>query len=75
MSSLTCLAGDIIGDYSFENPLAVGDRLVFCDMAIYTMVKNNTFNGMALPSICGMNEQGEVKCIRKFGYSDFKDRL
>ena len=75
LSSLTCLAGDIIGDYSFEKPLQIGDRLTFCDMAIYTTVKNNTFNGMALPAICGMDESGEVKYIRKFGYSDFKGRL
>ncbi len=75
LSSLTCLAGDIIGDYSFEKPLSVGDRLVFCDMAIYTTVKNNTFNGMALPAICRMNEQGEVSYIRQFGYEDFKGRL
>lgn len=75
LSSLTCLAGDIIGDYSFEKPLNIGDRLVFCDMAIYTTVKNNTFNGMCLPSICAMSENGEVRYIRKFGYSDFKERL
>ena len=75
LSSLTCLAGDIIGDYSFDEPLSIGDRLTFLDMAIYTTVKNNTFNGMALPSICGMNEQGEVRYIRQFGYSDFKNRL
>lgn len=75
LSSLTCLAGDIIGDYSFEKPLQIGDRLTFCDMAIYTTVKNNTFNGMALPAICTMDERGEVKYIRKFGYSDFKERL
>ncbi len=75
LSSLTCLAGDIIGDYSFQKPLKIGDRLVFCDMAIYTMVKNNTFNGMCLPSICGMDKNGEVRYIRKFGYDDFKSRL
>ncbi|MDO4618638.1 MAG: carboxynorspermidine decarboxylase [Clostridia bacterium] len=75
LSSLTCLAGDIIGDYSFENSLEIGDRLIFCDMAIYTTVKNNTFNGMALPAICGMDEMGEVKHIRQFGYADFKNRL
>lgn len=75
LSSLTCLAGDIIGDYSFEKPLKIGDRLVFCDMAIYTTVKNNTFNGMCLPSICGLAENGEVRIIRRFGYEDFKSRL
>lgn len=75
LSSLTCLAGDIVGDYSFKKPLNIGDRLIFCDMAIYTMVKNNTFNGMCLPPICGMDENGNVRYIRKFGYSDFKMRL
>ena len=72
LSSLTCLAGDIIGDYSFEKPLREGDRLIFKDMAIYTTVKNNTFNGMCLPSICGMNLNGEIYTIRSFGYEDFK---
>lgn len=71
----TCLAGDIIGDYSFDNPLKAGDRLVFEDMAIYSMVKNNTFNGMALPSIVLKDKKGDYKIIRKFGYKDFKCRL
>ena len=75
LSSMTCLAGDIIGDYSFEKPLKIGDRLRFLDMAIYTMVKNNTFNGMCLPLICGMDEGGNIRIIRKFGYDDFKRRL
>jgi carboxynorspermidine decarboxylase len=75
LSSLTCLAGDIIGDYSFEKPLKIGDRLIFEDMAIYTMVKNNTFNGMCLPMICGMKLNGDIHPIRKFGYDDFKNRL
>ena len=70
----TCLAGDIIGDYSFDSPLKCGDRLYFEDMAIYSMVKNNTFNGMALPSIY-LWDGGEVKLLREFGYSDFKSRL
>lgn len=71
----TCLAGDVIGDYSFDKPLEAGDRLVFCDMAIYTMVKNNTFNGMPLPYIMLVRENGELEKVRKFGYSDFKSRL
>jgi carboxynorspermidine decarboxylase len=71
----TCLAGDIIGDYSFDNPLRIGDRLVFEDMAIYSMVKNNTFNGMALPSIVLKDKKGDCRIIRKFGYKDFKNRL
>lgn len=71
----TCLAGDIIGDYSFDNPLNIGDKLIFTDMAIYSMVKNNTFNGMALPSIELLTTDGRIKTIKKFGYSDFKGRL
>ena len=71
----TCLAGDIIGDYSFDQPLNIGDKLVFCDMAIYSMVKNNTFNGMRLPSIAIADQSGNVQMIKTFGYSDFKNRL
>lgn len=71
----TCLAGDVIGDYSFSEPLKVGDRLVFCDMAIYSMVKNNTFNGINLPAIIYNTEKEGLKIIRKFGYEDFKGRL
>ncbi len=71
----TCLAGDIIGDYSFDQPLQPGDKLVFCDMAHYTMVKNNTFNGIRLPSIALFNEQAGARVIREFGYADFKGRL
>lgn len=71
----TCLAGDIVGDYSFDHPLEQGDRLVFCDMAHYTMVKNNTFNGMNLPSIAVLNQEKDIQMIRQFGYEDFKNRL
>lgn len=71
----TCLAGDIIGDYSFDRPLASGMELEFQDMAIYTMVKNNTFNGMKLPDIVVEEENGECRIIRSFGYEDFKMRL
>jgi carboxynorspermidine decarboxylase len=71
----TCLAGDIIGDYSFKEPLKAGDRLVFCDMAHYTMVKNNTFNGLNLPSIALFNEKDGIRVIKRFGYEDFKTRL
>jgi carboxynorspermidine decarboxylase len=71
----TCLAGDVIGDYSFKEPLQIGDRLVFCDMAIYSMVKNNTFNGINLPSIYLNTETEGIKLIRHFGYEDFKSRL
>ncbi len=75
LSSLTCLAGDVIGDYSFENPVGVGDKLIFVDMAIYSMVKNNTFNGMPLPSIYLLKPDGTTELIKEFGYSDFKGRL
>ena len=71
----TCLAGDIIGDYSFDTPLAEGDKLIFGDMAIYTTCKNNTFNGMPLPPIWAMDENGTCRELVKFGYSDFKMRL
>lgn len=71
----TCLAGDIIGDYSFDQPLKSGDRLIFGDMAIYTMVKNTTFNGMPLPTIAVKKKDGDCEIIRQFGYEDFKMRL
>lgn len=71
----TCMSGDIIGDYSFAEPLKPGDRLIFCDMAHYTMVKNNTFNGVNLPSIVLYNEEEGARVIRRFGYGDFKGRL
>lgn len=71
----SCLAGDVIGDYSFSAPLKPGDKLVFCDMAHYTMVKNNTFNGVGLPSIGLYKEDEGIQIIRKFGYEDFKMRL
>lgn len=71
----TCLAGDVIGDYSFAKPLKRGDTLTFEDMAIYTMVKNNTFNGMRLPAIVLEDKDGECRVVRQFGYEDFKMRL
>ena len=71
----TCLAGDIIGDYSFDAPLKEGDKLIFCDMAHYTMVKNNTFNGMNLPSIALYSQKNGLQIIKQFGYEDFKSRL
>lgn len=71
----TCLAGDVIGDYSFDQPLTPGDKLVFCDMAHYSMVKNNTFNGVNLPSIVLNTVKDGVKVIQQFGYEDFKSRL
>jgi carboxynorspermidine decarboxylase len=75
LSSVTCLAGDVIGDYSFEKEVHIGDKLYFEDMAIYSMVKNNTFNGMPLPSIALMDEEGECEVIKEFGYMDFAQRL
>ena len=75
LAACTCLAGDVIGDYSFDAPPQVGDRLVFGDMAIYTMVKNNTFNGMPLPDIAWRDAEGGCRVIRRFGYEDFKTRL
>jgi len=71
----SCLAGDIIGDYSFDQPLKPGEKIVFCDMAHYTMVKNNTFNGVQLPSIALYSEENGLKIIREFGYEDFRNRL
>lgn len=71
----TCLAGDVVGDYSFASPLTEGQRLIFGDMAIYTTCKNNTFNGMPLPPIWAMDENGTCRELVKFGYSDFKMRL
>lgn len=75
LSSMTCLAGDVIGDYSFAEPVQVGDKLVFADMAIYTMVKNNTFNGLPLPDIVLLRSDGSTEVVRRFGYEDFKGRL
>ena len=71
----TCLAGDIIGDYSFDKPLNTGDKLIFCDMAIYSTVKNKTFNGINLPSIGILRKDGRFEMIKEFGYEDFKMRL
>ena len=71
----TCLSGDVIGDYSFDAPLREGDRLIFGDMAIYTTCKNNTFNGMPLPSIWVLRENGALEALCTFGYADFKTRL
>ena len=76
IGGLSCLAGDVAGVYSFDAPLSPGDRLVFTDMAIYTMVKTNTFNGVQLPSIMLYHrETDSLQLIRQFGYEDFKTRL
>ncbi len=71
----TCLAGDVVGDYSFDAPLKIGDKLIFGDMAIYSTCKNNTFNGMPLPDIWTMHEDGSLVRLAHFGYQDFKMRL
>ncbi|AIQ46351.1 carboxynorspermidine decarboxylase [Paenibacillus sp. FSL R7-0273] len=75
LGGMTCLAGDIIGDYSFPEPLKYGDKLVFLDMAIYSMVKNHMFNGVNLPAIASYNDEEGLKIIREFEYSDFSGRL
>lgn len=71
----SCLAGDVIGEYAFGSPLRPGDRLIFEDMAIYTMVKNTTFNGIRLPDIVAREAGGNLRLVRRFGYEDFKTRL
>jgi carboxynorspermidine decarboxylase len=76
LGGMTCLAGDVIGDYSFDRPLAIGDKLVFLDMAHYTMVKTTTFNGVRLPSIATHDPAtGQITVHRRFGYRDYRDRL
>jgi carboxynorspermidine decarboxylase len=71
----TCLAGDIMGDYSFDKPLEIGDKIVFEDQMHYTMVKATTFNGIKLPDIAILRRDGSVDIVRRFGYEDFKNRL
>ena len=71
----TCLAGDIMGDYSFDEPLKVGDRVIFEDQIHYTFVKNTTFNGIKLPSLALKKKDGTIKIIKDFGYEDYKGRL
>ena len=71
----TCMTGDIIGDYSFDQPLKIGDKLVFTDMMQYSFVKNNTFNGVPLPDLALLHEDGRYEVVRSFGYNDFACRL
>ncbi|WP_457749018.1 carboxynorspermidine decarboxylase [Sulfurimonas sp.] len=71
----TCLAGDIMGDYSFDTPLHVGDTVIFEDQIHYTFVKNTTFNGVKLPSLVIKRKNGKLELIKKFGYEDYKNRL
>jgi carboxynorspermidine decarboxylase len=71
----TCLAGDIMGDYSFDKPLQIGDKVIFEDQIHYTFVKNTTFNGIKLPSLAILREDGKLDVIKEFGYEDYKNRL
>jgi len=71
----TCLAGDIMGDYSFDEPLKVGDKIIFEDQIHYTFVKNTTFNGIKLPSLAIWTKEGTLKIVHEFGYEDYRDRL
>ena len=76
LGGISCLAGDTVGDYSFPKPLEIGDRLVLTDMALYSFVKNTTFNGVELPSIYTCSLKNEFpKCIRTFGYTDYRERI
>jgi len=75
LGGMSCLAGDVIGDYSFTEPLQIGQRIIFLDMAHYTMVKNSTFNGVPLPAICLYSEASGLQTVRKFGYEDYRNRL
>lgn len=70
----SCLAGDVIGDYSFDNPLKRGDKLVFTDMALYSIVKNTTFNGINLPDITVLRKGGQLQAVKTFGYKDYRNR-
>ncbi|WP_414840919.1 carboxynorspermidine decarboxylase [Enterococcus saccharolyticus] len=71
----TCLAGDVIGEYSFDEPLTIGSKVIFCDMAIYSMVKTNTFNGMPLAKMMAVDTENNLTLVREFGYAAFKERL
>jgi len=70
----SCLAGDVVGDYSFDKPLKRGDRLIFADMALYSIVKNTTFNGINLPDIAVIRDEGRVELVKRFGYKDYRNR-
>jgi carboxynorspermidine decarboxylase len=70
----TCLAGDIMGDYSFDKPLKIGDKVIFEDQIHYTIVKNTTFNGIKLPNLALIRENGDIEIVKEFGYDEYKDR-
>ncbi len=71
----SCLAGDVVGDYSFDERLPRGARLLFTDMALYSIVKSTTFNGIGLPDIAVLRKDGRVEVVRRFGYGDYRNRL
>ena len=75
LAGASCLAGDVFGDWSFNTPVKTGDRIIFEDMAHYTMVKTNTFNGIRLPTIALREATGQIRIVKSFGYEDFKGRL
>ncbi|MCU7924463.1 MAG: saccharopine dehydrogenase NADP-binding domain-containing protein [Candidatus Thiodiazotropha sp. (ex Dulcina madagascariensis)] len=75
LGGVTCLAGDIIGDYAFDNPLQVGERIIFEDMIHYTMVKTTLFNGIAHPTIAIQHENGRIEIVKQFNYADYEARL
>jgi carboxynorspermidine decarboxylase len=75
LGGLTCLAGDVIGDYSFDHELTRGERLVFLDMSHYTMVKTSNFNGVRLPSIALRHAGDRYELVKRFGYASYRDRL
>jgi carboxynorspermidine decarboxylase len=75
LAGKTCLTGDVIGEYSFDKPLLIGDKLIFTEMMQYTMVKNTTFNGMPLPDIAILREDDTYEILKSFGYKDFMERL
>jgi len=70
----SCLAGDIMGDYSFDTKLKRGKKLVFADMALYSIVKSTTFNGINLPDIAVVRNGGKIEVIKSFGYRDYRNR-
>ena len=75
LGGISCLAGDVVGDYAFDRKLAVGDRLVLTDMALYSFVKNTTFNGVELPTIATFGRDGTVQIVRRFGFQDYRSRI
>jgi carboxynorspermidine decarboxylase len=70
----SCLSGDIMGDYSFDEPLKIGDKIIFEDQIHYSIVKNTTFNGIKLPSLAVLKKDGSLEIVKEFGYKDYKNR-